>query len=792
MKLKSTLSHVLVFFFFLSGYSQNLKTAIKNGENFITNQKYKEAANAYTEALSYDANNTEALIMRGTCFENLNDLKAAANDYNKAKGIDPENKDIAEKIANINLLSGDYKTAITQYSVLALNKKKAFNAYRQMALAKIKMKDFKGALNDIEAALKLDDEDFSANFYKGIALDSIGNYASALKSFDRAINSLLKDKKYKESLNKSEFKFFYINPARTSARLSQWDNAMNYFKRAEEIAPNDFDVAYYRAEIKSKRGDIGGAIGEYNNAIAFDANHYESYILRAYLFITNGEFENAKSDFSRAIVINDKAAEGYYGKAQVCEKSADIKTAMELYQKALSLAPEDVRIRKSYEAASIVFKEKNKETNKPELLLNRPKTIGKSNLYVPDNQNILKINGRINDESAISSILINDTKAIFEKNILNPVFNHEIDLAQIKTLTISITDEYGNNAINTYTINRVESEKPICEFITPKPIENNIYLQSTGNYLLYIEGIARDKSLIKSISINEKTASFDSGKLNPTFSATIETAAIDNVSIKITDQYDNESVTNYSIKRDAAILNEANPMGKTWVVFIENSNYTNLASLEAVAGDVALVKNALTGFIIDSMVSRKNLNKAAMERFFSIELRNLIVQHQVNSLLIWYSGHGKISNDNGYWMPTDATKKDEFTYFSTTNLKGYLSTYKNLRHTLVVADATETGPSFYLAMRDTQRPRECGDYQASKLKSAQVLSAAEPERNNESSLLSKTFANSLKGTKDKCISIDNISDKVNLAAKQNQKQKPKFGNIQDLSDENGTFFFMRK
>lgn len=791
MKLKSTLT-IAIICTFIAGFAQNLKTALKTGQSLMANQKYQDASAAFTEALSYDAKNTEALLLRGTCYENLNNLKAAAEDYNKANSLDPGNSDIAEKIANINLLSGDYKTAITQFSILALNKKKAFNAYRQMALAKIKTKDFKGALNDIEAALKLDEEDFNANFYKGVALDSIGNYAGALKCFEKAINSLMKDKKYKESLNKSEYKFFYINPARTSARLSQWDNAMNFFKRAEEIAPNDFDIAFYRAETKSKRGDVGGAIGEYNNAIAFNANHYEAYILRAYLFITNGEFENAKSDFSRAIVINDKNPEGYYGKALVSEKSADIKTAMEFYQKALNLAPNDARIRKSYDAASIAFKEKNKETNKPELLLNSPNAIGKSILYVPDNQKTLKINGRIKDESTIASILINDSPAQYDKKILNPEFTLEMDLAQVKTLTISITDEYGNNAINTYTINLVESGKPVCELITPIAVEKTIYLQSTGNYLLYIEGIAHDKSLLKSISINEKAASFDSGKLNPNFSATIETAAIDEVQVKIIDQYDNESVTKYSIKRDAAIVNEANPMGKTWVVFIENSNYTNLSSLEAVSSDVALVKNALSGFIIDSIVTRKNLSKVAMERFFSIDLRNLIVQHQVNSLLIWYSGHGKISNENGYWMPTDASKKDEFTYFSTTNLKGYLSTYKNLRHTLVVADATETGPSFYLAMRDTQRPKECGDYQASKLKSAQVLSAAEPERNNESSLLSKTFANSLKSTKDKCISIDNISDKVNTAAKQNQKQKPKFGNIQDLSDENGTFFFMRK
>jgi hypothetical protein len=43
-----------------------------------------------------------------------------------------------------------------------------------------------------------------------------------------------------------------------------------------------------------------------------------------------------------------------------------------------------------------------------------------------------------------------------------------------------------------------------------------------------------------------------------------------------------------------------------------------------------------------------------------------------------------------------------------------------------------------------------------------------------------------------CISIEKISEKVSATAKQNQKPKPKLGNIQGLQDENGTFFFIKK
>ncbi len=775
-----------------SSFSQNLKTALKNGDSFLENKKYKDAETAYTEALGYNANNVEALIGRGTAYENLNNLNAAIADYTAAQNANPVNTDIVEKLAHAYFLAGNYQKAITLYSSLTQDKKKSLNAYTKMSLAKIKMKDFNSALNDVEAALKIDNNDFNANFYKGVALDSIGNYGAALKSYEKAINSLMKEKKYKESLNKSEYKFYYINPARTSGKVNQWDNAFKYYVQAEEISPNDITISFYRAETKTLQGDISGAIGEYSNTIARNSNNVLSFIKRGHLYLVQGNAESALSDFSRAIALDDKNAEAYYGRALGYDKLSDSKNALINYEKALLLVPDNALYKKSYDLASISYKEKFRESNKPELIISAPKIMNNKLLIVPQDESKITITGRIKDESKIASITINDIPAKFDKNVQNPEFNVSLETEKSMTLTFYITDVYNNTAVYTYDINRVVVERPVCELITPSAPNGQVFIQNNNNYVLYVEGVAHSNNMIKNIIINDHAASFDKTKKNPNFSANIETAAIDHIVIKITDVYENESVTKYAINRSSFAQEEANPMGKTWVVFIENSNYSNLSSLESVSGDVAMVRNALSGYIIDSIISYKNMKKATMERFFSIELRDMIAKNQVKSLLIWYSGHGKVSNDNGYWIPVDGSKKDEFSYFNTNNLKGYLGTYKNLKHTLVIADATETGPSFYLAMRASYKPKSCGDYEASKLKSAQVLSASEPERLNESSLLSTTFSKTLKNTPDKCVSIDNISERLNVEAKQKQKQKPKFGNIQDLTDENGSFFFLKK
>jgi len=236
-----------------------------------------------------------------------------------------------------------------------------------------------------------------------------------------------------------------------------------------------------------------------------------------------------------------------------------------------------------------------------------------------------------------------------------------------------------------------------------------------------------------------------------------------------------------------------NPMGRTWVVFIENSNYEIFPRLDGPVKDFASIQKALANYQIHNIIHKKDMTKAEMERFFNIDLRDLVKLNKVNSLLIWYAGHGKFINDIGYWIPVDASRDNEFSYFSINILKVALNGYEDsVTHTLVVSDASESGPGFYSAMRMVYDNPKCDNTVIAGAKSAQVFSSAGYEQALDNSKFTATFANTLLNNRDACIPIETIVKYVTSAVSTETGQRPKFGKIQGMEDLNGTFFFMAK
>ncbi|MBA7587020.1 hypothetical protein ES708_29030 [subsurface metagenome] len=308
-----------------------------------------------------------------------------------------------------------------------------------------------------------------------------------------------------------------------------------------------------------------------------------------------------------------------------------------------------------------------------------------------------------------------------------------------------------------------------------------------------MEGRIEDESQIESIMINGVLASYIPGELNPGFSANLNIVNQNKILVTASDIFGNVTEAEFRLNKSAAVISENNPMGKTWAVFIENSDYETFASLDGPSKDVTLMRAALAKYQFHNVIHKKNMNKSEMERFFSIELRDLVRSNRVNSILIWYAGHGKFINETGYWIPTDSKREDEFTYFNINALKASLQSYSNyVTHTLVITDACESGPSFYQAMRSIPQERSCDDWKATRFKSSQVFASAGYELAVDNSQFTRTFANSLANNPNSCIPIESIVNKVIRAVVKNKQQKPTFGKIDGLEDEDGTFFFISK
>ncbi|HEY4789458.1 MAG TPA: caspase family protein, partial [Bacteroidales bacterium] len=428
-----------------------------------------------------------------------------------------------------------------------------------------------------------------------------------------------------------------------------------------------------------------------------------------------------------------------------------------------------------------------------QIVVLEPYSKDKLTLEVPNNKKEVRIKGYATDKSALSFIKVNNKDVHFKKVNGQYEFSTNVSIDSLEAISVTSSDTYSNVEKMNFKLKRTEINPPKVAIMAPLASDNGEIYLDNNDPSLYIEGKIADESLIKSILIDGVTASFKIDELNPTFAATIDINNKSKFVVTATDIYGNEKPYTFTLNRESAALLGKNPMGKTWVVFVENSNYHSFASLEGPTKDVTLMKTALAKYQVNNIIHRKDLTKEQMEKFFSIELRDLIRSNRVNTLLIWYAGHGKLINETGYWIPIDANRDEEFTYFNINSLKAWLQTYSSLTHTLLVTDACESGPTFFQAMRAALKERSCDDWQATRLKSSQVYSSAGYELAQDNSQFTKTFANLLASNPNACIPIESIVIKINSVSEQgNTQQKPKFGKIAGLTDENGTFFFIAK
>ncbi|MEZ5072742.1 MAG: tetratricopeptide repeat protein [Bacteroidales bacterium] len=759
--------------------AQSARQFFKAGEEFYKKANFPDAIEQFTKAIALDPDYEDAYVQRGLAYAKLQDNENAAKDFDRALVFNEKDAELYFLAGKAFHDQGQNAVALARLNKAVDGKGNYLDAYQVRATVLIALERYQEALEDCQRCLRLK-EDERGYYNLAQAYEKLKMYNEAETAYRKSIG---KNKRV-VGTHYALANLLYLRENYTAAYSAVLE-VLN-------LDPKNMDGMLLQSRILVAQGNYPKAIETLSLASIDHAREPRIYLDRGAYYILMNQAAFAVIDFTTVIEIDPEMAEAYYKRAQAYEEIRDYGKALADYEHLLEMSKYDGTAQRLHEEATARMFELNRETEKPVVSLVDPVSKNDNTVHIPKGVQVVPITGLVKDRSEIKSLQVNNFTVPVEKVDEGYQFLASVNLSTADQILVKVADVYGNESTAVFPIRLTEVDPPSVQIIAPYGSDNNILYLDTGEPVIYMEGKIQDESLIKAIYIDSVSASYIPSDLNPSFSAMVRVENKTRISVEVEDVFGNRSATQFQLNRDAQTFGN-NPMGKTWVVFIENSNYASFASLDGPTKDITLMKAALAKYQVHNFIHKKNMSKQELERFFAIELRDLIRSNRVNSVLVWYAGHGKYVNETGYWIPVDANRDDEFTYFNINALRASMQSYPDfVNHTLVITDACESGPSFYQAMRSGLQERSCNDWEATQFKSSQVFSSAGYELAVDDSQFTRTFANTLGGNPDQCVPIESVVQKVTTAVVNANQQKPQFGKIAGLEDENGTFFFIPK
>ncbi len=773
---------ILVFFcvgcFCLFG--QSAKQHIKAGEQFLSNGLLDAASAEFRKAILLEPNEGKIYQLIASVLVLKEDSLEAAGHYRRAAALGYEQEKNYLNAGNIYYKTGQKDKAWECIEQGLALKPKSFNLLLLKTRILFKEKDYNAAYISANEAIKSKDLAI-AYYYSGASAFRLNHFEQALKDLEK---SIIRDKNLSDS---------YLELAELQLSQKQYEYAIdNCSMVLLLIDPQNVRALHLRSKAFHAQREPDQALVDITKAISLEKNNLQLYLERAGYNLDYAYYSAAIDDYSFFISKSDTSTEALRNRAysyeQLGKKTEARNDYIQLYERIAKAGGRDEL--KGF-AQNKIF-ELGKEENKPEILIEQPQLTTSYELNVKENEEKLVLSGTIVEETKLKSLKINNEQIKLEGNNGNVRFKTELATSGLDFVTITAADIYDNISTVSYPIKLIENDPPIIKLISPTAGINESISVEAGDNTLYIEGKIEDRSYITEIKIDEVNASFAPGDYNPRFTATIDVKNRKNLTIRAKDVFGNEAKTVYEFYTDGKMLSGNNPMGKTWVVVIENTDYKEYSNLSSPKSDVEELIENLDQYKISKVLHKKNLSKRELERFFAIDLRDLMISNKVKSLLIWYAGHGQTMNNTGYWIPIDGRLNDEYSYYNLNALKASLYSYRSLTHILIISDACKAGESFSIAMRGDNTLASCEDSKLVQQKSALILTSSNTEAAMDNSLFTKTFINSLANNPADCIPVDAIAERISIVMYKHTAQKPVFGRISGLEDKNGTFFFMRK
>ncbi len=301
---------------------------------FSETGKTDKALADLSAAASSDPENPYPLIERGNIHLSLEMYSKAGNDFVSAIKRSPKSVIAHVGLADIHAARGEYDKALTFYDRALRFDPDSADAYAARGLTYFEISRYEVSAKDLERAGSIDPSlSIRLAESRGYAHFHIGNFKQASEAFSEIISS--------EPVPPSDIV--------TMRALSYFNAAMHEMAIADarlavELAPDDPNMHYNRANFLAQLGRHDEALQSYNEAIRLHPGYFEAFLNRGKLYFDTGKYFRSLVDYNRAVEIRPDLVQGYVHRGSAYVAAEMYRQAEEDFSVVLEKEPDSVEI----------------------------------------------------------------------------------------------------------------------------------------------------------------------------------------------------------------------------------------------------------------------------------------------------------------------------------------------------------------------------------------------------------------------------------------------------------------
>ncbi|HES59414.1 MAG TPA: hypothetical protein ENO18_03195 [Caldithrix sp.] len=367
------------------------------------------------------------------------------------------------------------------------------------------------------------------------------------------------------------------------------------------------------------------------------------------------------------------------------------------------------------------------------------------------------------------------------------------------------------------TVAVIDKNKPVKTTLTSPAIDNappvivvtdpplNRGMKPKHNDKTYIiKGTAGDPSGVFEVLVNGNEANLKAG--GDFWAEVLLAVGENNITITATDTKKNTARKSFVIVReaDASMPITAQPAiqmpvsiehGKYYALIIAVQDYADrsINDLDQPVQDATNLRNILISdytFEPQDVILLTNPDRTTIMRNFEDLSRRVTTN---DNLFIFYAGHGYWDEkfQQGYWLPSDATKSHRTQWISNSTVVDYIRGIQS-NHTLLVTDACFSGGIFKTRNAFSDVPPAVNELY--KLPSRKAMTSGTLKEVPDRSVFVEYLSKRLQDNSDKYLSSEQLFVSFRTAVINNSpiQQIPQFGEIRQCGDEGGDFIFVKR